>query len=60
MHRPAKVCYLQLPVGPQQQVLRLDVPVDDFLSVAVVQCIRQLHDVLEKQNGFDLEGCPNI
>lgn len=54
MDRPAEVCYLQLPTEPQQQVLRLDVPVDHFLRVAVVQGIRQLHYVLEKQNGFNL------
>jgi hypothetical protein len=27
MHRPPKVCYLDLTMGSYQQVLRLDVPV---------------------------------
>ena len=47
--RPAEVCDLQLPVGSQQQVLWLDVPVDHLLRVAVVQSIRQLHDVLRRE-----------
>lgn len=37
MHRPPKVCNLQVPIQPQQQVLRLDVPMDDMLRVAVAE-----------------------
>lgn len=31
MHGPAKISDLQLPLHAQQQILRLDVPVDDML-----------------------------
>ena len=48
VNRPAKICDLQLPIGPQQQVLWFDVPVDHLLGVAIVEGISQLHDVLQK------------
>ena len=41
VHRPAKVCNLELPMKAQQQVLWFDVPMDDMLGVAVHQCLCQ-------------------
>eukprot|EP00968_Pinguiococcus_pyrenoidosus_P009874 scaffold770_cov255-Pinguiococcus_pyrenoidosus.AAC.27 len=45
VHGPPKVCNLQLPQLPHQEVLRLDVPMDHVLRVAVRQRAAQLQHV---------------
>lgn len=50
MNRPAKICNLQLSIGPQQQVFWFDVPVNHLLRVTVVEGIGQFHDVLVTHN----------
>jgi hypothetical protein len=46
VHRPAKVGDLDLTVGADEEVLRLDVPVDGVLGVTVPQRIGDRVDVL--------------
>lgn len=48
---PAKVRNLQLPVQPQQQVLRLDVAVDHVLGVAVLERLGQRGNVPMPERG---------
>lgn len=60
VYRPTKVRNLQLPLEPQEQVLRLYVSVNYLLLVAVHQRVRQLlHDlgrpVTGGQTGTDLQ-----
>ncbi len=50
MHAPPKVSNFQLSAQPHEQVLRLDVAMDHFLGVAVLQCVRQLGDELEQDH----------
>ena len=45
MNRPPKVCYLEIALQPEQQVLGLDVPVDHVLGVAVLERLGELPDV---------------
>ena len=46
VHGPAKVCYLDVPLHADQQVLWLNVPVDHLLRVAVGQRVCQLSYIL--------------
>ena len=49
VHRPTKVCNLELAPEVEQQVLWLDVAVDHVLGVAVVERAGQRLDVLPQQ-----------
>lgn len=49
VHRPTKVCNLELAPEIEQQVLWLDVAVDHVLGVAVVERAGQRLDVLPQQ-----------
>lgn len=47
MYGPAEVCYLEFAPQAHEEVLGLDVPVNDFLTVAVDQRVCQLRDELQ-------------
>ena len=49
VHRPTKVCNLELAPEIEQQVLWLDIAVDHVLGVAVVERAGQRLDVLPQQ-----------
>ena len=56
VHRPTKVCNLELAPEVEQQVLWLDVAVDHMLGVAVVERAGQRLDVLPQQGKRWCEG----
>ncbi|KAF5315292.1 hypothetical protein D9619_007381 [Psilocybe cf. subviscida] len=45
MHTPPKVANLELPIDPKQQILRLNIPVNNMLTMQIRQRIRHLVDV---------------
>lgn len=45
MHTPPKVPNLQLAINPQQQILRLDIPMNHMLRMEVTQRIGHLVDI---------------
>ena len=56
VHRPTKVCNLELSPEIEQQVLWLDIAVDHVLGVAVVERAGQRLDVLPQQGQRWCEG----
>ena len=53
-HGDAEVAEQNFPVAPQQHILRLDVAMDDFLVVRVLQRARDLVDIL--YDGFNTKS----
>jgi len=45
MHAPAKIADLEFAIDAQEKILRLDISMDDILSVEVGKCIGHLVDV---------------
>lgn len=46
MDAPPEIADLDLPVQPEEEVLRLDIPVDDGAGVQVCEAVGDLADVL--------------
>jgi hypothetical protein len=46
---PAEIRQFHRAVPAQQQILRLDVPMDHVFRMAIGECVRQLPDILQSQ-----------